>query len=95
MSSDGTGSSGVSELRSQLDGLLTRLEALATRLNNEFISNKVFDEYKKLQDEIHKNLQEDVASLKDDKKWLVRLVGGVIVVALLGLILVSNQAGAK
>jgi|KBSMisStandDraft_5_1062788.scaffolds.fasta_scaffold73370_6 hypothetical protein len=92
---NGTSGGGVQELRRHLNEVVTRLESITTRLNTEFISISVFNEYKKLQDEIHRGLREDVEDLKDDKKWLVRLVGGVVVVALLGVILVSNQAGAK
>lgn len=83
----------VAELGRILNDALIRIEALTKRLDEHFVTKEVFDSYKRFADEVHKNQRDDIDGLLSDKQWLMRLVGGVIVVALLGVIIASNVGG--
>lgn len=127
---------GIGELQRSLQAVLVRFEALATKMDTQFVQKenfnvwqRLFDEtihgirdtlkaidkandqhatkeelverYSRLHQEIDKraykslvdDLRQDVAELQDDKKWLIRLVGGVIVLAVLTLVVAQNMGG--
>ena len=47
----------------------------------------VSENQNKILDELKKSREYDNAKREDDKKWLIRLIGSVIITALLGLII--------
>ena len=84
----------VSELRRQLNSALSNLELLTIRLETHYVTKEVFDLNNKLKDQVHKDIIDDVMAIKSNITWFLRLVGGVIVVALLSLIFISNGGKA-
>jgi hypothetical protein len=80
----------VAELRRQLERVLSTLEILTIRLETHYVTKDVFDLANKLRDQALENVENDVVSMKSNLNWFLRLVGGVIVVALLSLIFISN-----
>jgi hypothetical protein len=88
-----TGERTTAELSRQLNDVLDRLEALATRLDTQFVTKEVFGYQNKLNDEVHKSLRSDVNNLLEDKKWLIRFVAGIIIATLLGTIIYTNGGG--
>jgi hypothetical protein len=80
----------IAELRRQLERVLGTLEVLTIRLETHYVTKEVFDLANSLRDQALKNVETDVVSMKNNINWFLRLVGGVIVVALLSLIFISN-----
>lgn len=115
MSVPPNGDISVGELARQLRDVFTRIEGLARRLEDQFVSNKVLDLYRENvnqalaaleknqraheQDKAEKSaltaLETRVTSLEDDKKWLVRLVIGFIILGLLGVLFAASGATPK
>lgn len=84
------GEQSVHELGRQLREALNRIEGLTTRLDMYYVRKDLFESNERTHDVIHKDLRQDVDQLLDDKKWLIRLVGGIIILALIGLLIVTN-----
>lgn len=59
-----------------------KIDSIQTDLDNNFVELKVFQDVEKR-----------VASLEDDKKWLSRLVLGLIIVAIIGGYVLSMRGG--
>lgn len=90
----------VANALSRMEALAARLEG------GQFVTSEVFRLYREtaelrfqtIQSELnnvvsrgeYNALKDEVESLKDDKKWLTRLILGFIVLALLGLIFVAG-----
>lgn len=70
------------------------MESLAARLEGgQFVSAEVFRVYKEKVDLQLQGLTDEVDDLKDDKKWLTRLVYGFIILAVLGVVLSTGGIG--
>jgi hypothetical protein len=78
------------ELSRQIREALNRLEALATRLDTHYVTKDIFLKQIELNNEVHKNLRGDIDSTSDNIKWVVRLVLGVVVLSLLGVVFATN-----
>lgn len=85
------GERSIGELARQLNDVLERLENLAIRLDTQFVTKEVFKLQNDLNREIFKRLEKTGDQYEDDKKWVIRLVLGVIVLALLGGIIVTGN----
>ena len=66
----------------RLDSLERELKALDGR----YLSRELMEERSKAQGERIGNLELEVQALQDDRKWLLRLVMGGIVMAMLSLV---------
>jgi hypothetical protein len=80
----------IAELRRQLNSALNTLETLTIRLETHYVTKEVFDLSNKLGEQIHKDIIDDISYIKSNVTWFLRLVGGVIVIALLGLVIVNG-----
>lgn len=75
---------------------LARMESLAARLEGgQFVSAEVFRVYQQTVDLQMGTLKAEVEELKDDKKWLTRLVLGFIILAVLGVLVATGGLGGK
>lgn len=75
---------------------LARMESLAARLEGgQFVSAEVFRVYQQTVDLQMGSLKSEVEELKDDKKWLTRLVLGFIILAVLGVLVATGGLGGK
>lgn len=75
---------------------LARMESLAARLEGgQFVSAEVFRVYQQTVDLQMGSLKAEVEELKDDKKWLTRLVLGFIILAVLGVLVATGGLGGK
>lgn len=84
----------IGELARMVAGALARMESLAARLEGgQFVSAEVFRVYKEKVDLQLQGLTDEVDDLKDDKKWLTRLVYGFIILAVLGVVLSTGGIG--
>lgn len=103
MQTDGDDGVSVGELSRQVKDVLIRFQALAERLDTSYVSREVYDLTQKLVDKSLKSLEtgkadsslvsdleKRVSSLEDDRKWLVRLVLGFIVLGILGVVYVAS-----
>ncbi len=90
MSSENGEGVSVAELRRQLNSALSTLELLTIRLETHYVTKEFFDLSNKNGELVHQNIIEDIAAIKSNINWFLRLVGGVIVVALLSLIIVNG-----
>lgn len=98
----------MGEIARQVQAAMTRLEGLTRKIEDSFVSNKVFDltqkgfaerdaalERKideKVSQKDHDALEKRVADLEDDRKWLIRLVIGFIILGVLAFYLASGGA---
>jgi len=80
----------VSELRRQLNSALSTLELLTIRLETHYVTKEVFDLSNKLGDKTHNDIIADLEAIKSNITWFLRLVGGVIVIALLSLVIING-----
>jgi len=80
----------TAELRRQLNSALNTLEALTIRLETHYVTKEVYELTNKLGEQVHKDIISDIDAMKSNITWFLRLVGGVIVLALLSLIFVTN-----
>jgi hypothetical protein len=80
----------IAELRRELNRVLSALEVMTIRLETHYVTKEVFDLSNRLGEQIHKDIISDLEVIKSNVVWFLRLVGGVIVVALLSLIFISN-----
>ena len=100
----------VRDVLSRFEGLVARLETQFVRQDNfayyrqlvdqairqlQETSRELADSIKQLPTEAKlKSLEERVAELEDDKKWLTRLVLGFIVLGVIGAAFALQKAGA-
>lgn len=90
----------IQELARRLDEVVGTLEGLVSRLDATYLRRDLFDA-KSQTAELARDRQSDamaaltdrVAQLEDDKKWLVRLVLGFIVLAVLGAVFAAAKVG--
>lgn len=86
----------IGEVETKLDELgkdtKSGLEGIQKKLDDNFATKDYVDERDSKLDERIKNVEEKITEYQDDKKWLVRLVFGAIIMAVLGLVL---YAGGK
>ena len=80
----------VAELRRELNRVLGTLEVLTIRLETHYITKEVYDLNNRLISKEQKDIAKDVTDIKSNITWFLRLVGGVIVVALLSLIFING-----
>lgn len=120
MPDSGNPNSAVAQQLSQsLTDVLNRLQALATKIETQYLSKELWKKDSERLDEIIRglriadadlrkilesletkyatkeevgNLRTDVVELQDDKKWIVRLILGVIVVGIITAYVVSGGA---
>lgn len=94
---------GIGELSRQVRDVLLRFEGLATRLDTSYVQKELYNlrqevidksflalEKDKAENSTVEELRKRIESLEDDKKWLVRLVIGFIILAILGAIFVAS-----
>ena len=92
----------LQELARRLDEVTSRLENGLSRFDSTYIRKDVYDQAQKTAEAEHtaqelkiKNLESRLDDLEDDKKWLVRLVIGFIVLGVLGAVIgFAKAAGA-
>ena len=70
---------------------LTSLENEVKALDGRYLSRELMEERSKGQGERIGNLELDVQSLQDDRKWLLRVVLGVIIMAVLALVVNGTE----
>lgn len=70
------------QYKAALDSALLELQRRVSKIENDKLD----------QDDKH-NFDSRIGQLEDDKKWLIRLIIGFIVLAVLGLIFVTNGGG--
>lgn len=96
----------VGEIARQVQAAMTRLEGLTRKIEDSFVSNKLFELYtqgvvdrdraqdreisEKASQKDHDALAKRVADLEDDRKWLIRLVIGFIILGVLAFFLASG-----
>ena len=65
---------------------LDSLEREVKALDGRYLSRELMEERSKTQGERIGNLELDVQALQDDRKWLLRMVMGGVVMAILSLV---------
>lgn len=77
----------VGELARQVREVLSRFEGVVQRLESgQFVRTDIFTLFKEANSAELATLRGEVNELKDDKKWLIRLVGAFIIVGILGAV---------
>jgi homoserine dehydrogenase len=87
----GHGTPGLGEIGRQVQGALEEFKELSNTVRAEFVTKEVAKLQAEKVDLQLIDLTSRVASLEDDKKWLIRLVVGFIVLGLLGLLFYLGQ----
>lgn len=67
----------------RFDRMLDRIDQLVTRAQESYVSR-----------EAHAALTERVRKIEDRSEWLVRIVGAIVIAAVLGLVIVTNGGGS-
>lgn len=97
------GGVGIGELSRQVRDVLVRFEGLVARLDSSFLQKELYNlrqqvidksfvdlETGKADKSTTEELRKRIENLEDDKKWLVRLVIGFIILGILGAIFVAS-----
>ena len=92
----------LQELARRLDEVTSRLESALSRQDSIYVRKDVYDQAQQTAREADKRQDDRVTvlagridDLEDDKKWLVRLVIGFIVLGVLGAVIgFAKAAGA-
>lgn len=80
----------VQRIASSVEDIHRKLDALPDRIADKYVSKETFNGAQDLHKAKHESQDEKIASLLSTNQWIVRLVGSVIIVALLGLVLISR-----
>lgn len=80
----------IQRLASSVEDIHRKLDALPDRIAAMYVSKETFQGAQDLHKAKHESQDEKIASLLSARDWIVKLVGSVIIVSLLGLVLVSR-----
>lgn len=84
----------VAELARQVRDVLVRFEGIVQRLESgQYVRSDIFDMYKLGVGVELNNIRAEVEELKDDRKWLIRLVGTFIILGILGAVFLVKGGG--
>jgi hypothetical protein len=81
------------EMVRRLEEVTTQLNALATRVESTYVRFDLFEASKQLQETERQGLLARIQKLEDRSEWLVRTVGGLVISAIVGIVVVSSKAG--
>ena len=74
-----------------LSEAMVRIEGKFDTAINNFVTNEKLSDAQKRADEKHKQQDLAIKKLEDWNTWAVRIVGGAIILAVLGTVIVKNQ----
>jgi hypothetical protein len=80
----------VTELVKRVD----RLDGKFDELPEEYIPRRELTETLKTMTYYSKDLERRLANMEDNQKWIVRTVGGSILLAIMTLVLIGKKTGA-
>jgi hypothetical protein len=75
---DSEGQPTIGELSRQVQGVLVRVESVVSKLESQYVRNDIYLLWQQ-------SMDERVKQLEDDKKWLVRLVLGIVIASVITL----------
>ena len=76
----------LDRMEKHLDAIDARIEAL----DNKFVTRDVIEARSMSQGERIGHLERDVSGLSDDKKWVMRIILGLVITSLIGLVLTDG-----
>ena len=80
------------ETTRRIDDLVSRLEALSVRLETKYVRFDLFEASKQLAEAERAQINQRLEKMESRSEWLLRLVGGMIVTAVLGLVITAARA---
>lgn len=81
------------EMVRRLEEVTTQLNALAVRVESTYVRFDLFEASKQLQETERQALIGRIVKLEDRSEWLVRVIGAIIISAIIGVVFASSKAG--
>jgi hypothetical protein len=81
------------ELTRRLEEMVRQLDALSTKLETKYIRDDIFAASKQLSETERSQLDSRITKVESTMTWITRVVGGIVITALMGLIVSGTSSG--
>jgi hypothetical protein len=84
--------SSINTIVYRLNQITTTLEQLTERVDTKYVRFDLFETYKQLDATERLQITSRIDKLEQRSEWLIRTIGGFIITAVLGLVVVGTKA---